>query len=38
MLFSAFDVLRTFEALQIFFKKFLLKWGKMKKILSPEYS
>ena len=38
MLFSIFDVLRIFEALQIFFYKFLLKWGKMKKILSPAYS
>ena len=28
MLFSIFDVLRIFEALQIFFDKFLLKWGK----------
>ena len=28
MLFSIFDVLRIFEALQIFFYKFLLKWGK----------
>ena len=27
-----------FEALQIFFCKFLLKWRKMKKILSPAYS
>ena len=38
LLFSIFYVLRTFEALQIFFYKFLLKWGKMKKILSPAYS
>ena len=38
MLFSIFDVLRIFEALQIFFYKFLLKWGKLKKILSPAYS
>ena len=38
MLFSIFDVLRIFEALQILFYKFLLKWGKMKKILSPAYS
>ena len=38
MIFSIFDVLRIFEALQIFFYKFLLKWGKMKKILSPAYS
>ena len=38
MLFNIFDVLRIFEALQIFFYKFLLKWGKMKKILSPAYS
>ena len=30
-----FDVLSFFEALQMFFYKFLLKWGKMKKILSP---
>ena len=30
MLFSIFDVLRVFEALQIFFYKFLLKWGKSK--------
>ena len=37
MLFSIFDILRIFEALQIFFYKFLLKWGKMKKILSPAY-
>ena len=29
MLFSIFDVLRIFEALQIFFYKFLLKWGKI---------
>ena len=29
--FSIFDVLRFFEALQMFFYKFLLKWGKMKK-------
>ena len=28
MLFSIFNVLRIFEALQIFFYKFLLKWGK----------
>ena len=28
MLFIIFDVLRTFEALQIFFYKFLLQWGK----------
>ena len=28
MLFSIFDILRIFEALQIFFYKFLLKWGK----------
>ena len=28
MLFSIFDVLRFFEALQMFFYKFLLKWGK----------
>ena len=28
MLFSIFDVLRVFEALQRFFYKFLLKWGK----------
>ena len=28
MLFSIFDVLRLFEALQMFFYKFLLKWGK----------
>ena len=28
MLFSIFDVLRTLEALQILFYKFLLKWGK----------
>ena len=38
LLFSIFYVLRIFEALQIFFDKFLLKWGKMKKILSPAYS
>ena len=29
MLFSIFDVLRIFEALQIWFYKFLLKWGKI---------
>ena len=29
MLFSIFDVLRIFEALQIFFYRFLLKWGKI---------
>ena len=29
MLFSIFDVLRIFEALQIFFYKSLLKWGKI---------
>ena len=29
MLFSIFDVLRIFEALQIFFYNFLLKWGKI---------
>ena len=28
MLFSIFDVLRIVEALQIFFYKFLLKWGE----------
>ena len=28
MLFSIFDVLRIYEALQILFYKFLLKWGK----------
>ena len=28
MLFSIFDVLRFFEALEMFFYKFLLKWGK----------
>ena len=28
MLFSIFDVLRISEALQMFFHKFLLKWGK----------
>ena len=28
MLFSIFDVLRIFQALQIFFYKFFLKWGK----------
>ena len=38
MLFSIFDILRIFEALQRFFYKFLLKWGKLKKILSPAYS
>ena len=27
-MFSIFDVLRIFEALQIFFYKFLLQWGK----------
>ena len=37
-LYFIFDVLRIFEALQIFFYKFLLKWGKLKKILSPAYS
>ena len=29
LLFSIFDVLRIFEALQIFFYKSLLKWGKI---------
>ena len=29
MLFSIFDVLRIFEALQILFYRFLLKWGKI---------
>ena len=29
MLISIFDVLRIFEALQILFYKFLLKWGKI---------
>ena len=29
MLFSIFDVSRIFEALLIFFYKFLLKWGKI---------
>ena len=38
MLFSTFDVLRIFEDLQIFFYKFLLKWGKNEKNLSPAYS
>ena len=38
MLFSTFNVLRIFEALQIFFYNFLLKWVKMKTILSPVYS
>ena len=38
MLFSIFNVLRIFEALQIFFYNFLLKWVKMKTILSPVYS
>ena len=28
MLFSVFDVLRIFEALQVFFYKLLLEWGK----------
>ena len=28
MSFSIFDVLRIFEALQVFFYKFFLKWGK----------
>ena len=28
LLFTIFDVLRIFEALQIFFYKFFLKWGK----------
>ena len=28
MLFSIFDVLRIYEALSIFFYKFLLKWEK----------
>ena len=37
MLFSIFDVLRIFEALQIFFYKFLSTWRKMN-ILSPPYS
>ena len=31
LLSSIFDVLRIFEALQIFFYKFLLKWGKIEK-------
>ena len=31
MLFGIFDVLRIFEALQILFYKFLLKWGKIEK-------
>ena len=31
LLFSIFDVLRIFEALQIFFYKFLLKLGKIEK-------
>ena len=38
MLFRIFNILRIFKALQIFFYKFLLKWGKLKKILSPAYS
>ena len=38
MLFSKFDVLRIVEVLKIFFYKFLIKWGKMKKVLSPGYS
>ena len=38
LLFSIFNVLRIFEALQILFNKFLLKWGKLKKILRPAYS
>ena len=29
MLFSTFDVLKIFEALQILFYKFFLKWGKI---------
>ena len=28
LLFGIFDVLRIFEAMQMFFYKFLLKWGK----------
>ena len=36
-IFYIFGVLRIYEALQIFFYKFLFKWGKMK-ILSPSYS
>ena len=38
LLFSIFDVLRIFAALQMFFYKFLLRWGKTKKILCPAYS
>ena len=39
MLFSVFDVLRFFEALQMLFYKVLLKWGKKwRKMLSPTYS
>ena len=38
MLLSILDVFRIFEALQIFLYKFLLKWGKLKKILSRGYS
>ena len=34
-----FNVLRFFEALQMFFYKFFLKWGKNEeKMLSPTYS
>ena len=38
LLFSIFNVFRIFKNLQIFFYKSLLKWGKMKKILSPAHS
>ena len=31
MLFSIFDVLESFEALRMFFYKFLVKWGKNEK-------
>ena len=35
MLFSLFDVLGIFEALEIFFYKFLSKWGKYKEDFKP---
>ena len=38
LFFIIFDVLRLFETPRMFFYNFLLKWVKMKKILSPAYS
>ena len=35
MLFSLFDVLGIFEALEIFFYKFLFKWGKYEEDFKP---